>query len=154
MNNTKAKKALERIFDQCEEIDPNEYRMIDDYFVVRDFIDRKHEAKWELLYHDDHPAYYAHYVTARCSKCKKWFWGNENHPGDLINKYGVKLWSAFCTNYGKNVRSIFKYNALSYAEEELKQKNDLPIFCEHCGARMRGVEYSWEDINLEGSEAI
>lgn len=148
MNNTKAKEALERIFDQCEEIEPSEYRMIDDYFTVRDFINRKHEARWELIYHDDNPHYYAHYVTARCSKCRKWFWGNENHPGDHADEYGVKLWSAFCINYGKDVRSSFKSIALSSAEKALKTSNSLPTFCEHCGARMRGVKCSWEDVNM------
>ena len=141
----KAKEALDRLFDRCEEIDPNEYRMLDDIWLIRDYLDKKHEAHWELVYHDDHPDYYAHYVTARCSKCRKWFWGNEHHPGDPINKYGAKLWSAFCMNYGERVRSIFKYTALSDAEETLKKSNDLPTFCSHCGARMRGVEYLWTE---------
>lgn len=144
----KALDAIERIWDRCEEIEPKEYRMFNDYLLIRRYIEKEHEAIWELVYHDDHPSYYAHYVTARCSKCKNWFWGNKEHPGDGRDKYGVKLWSAFCMDYGKDVRTIFKFRALSDAEEMLKKSNDLPTFCEHCGARMREVRYSWEDFNM------
>lgn len=139
----KAKEALDRLFDRCEEIEPSEYRMLDDIFLIQDYLNKKHEANWELVYHDDQPAYYAHYVTARCSKCKKWFYGNENHHGDGINKYGAKLWAAFCMNYGKNNRSAFRYTALTSAEEDLRKANDLPTFCCHCGARMRRIEAKW-----------
>lgn len=141
----KALAAVDRLFDCCEEIEGSEYNMLDDIWFLRDYIKRKHEAHWELVFHDDHPDYYAHYVTARCSKCKKWFYGNEKHPGDHINMYGTKLWSAFCMGYNEKVRPAFKYTALSDAEEMLKKSNDLPTFCSHCGARMRGAKYTWED---------
>lgn len=143
--NTKARarEALERLFDYCHPIDYEEYKMTPDYFTVRDYLDGKHEADWELIYHDDHPSYYAHYVTARCSKCKSWFYGNEHHAGDPQNKYGAKLWSAFCMNYGEGNKTQFRFMALHNAEEELRRDNDLPTFCQHCGARMRNIRYVW-----------
>ena len=149
---TKAMAALERLFDRCEEIDPDGYRMLDDVWIVRDCIKIKHEAYWELIYHDDHPEYYAHYVTARCSKCRRWFWGNKEHRTAQGEAYGVRLWSAFCTNY-PNAKIWFKHLALTEAEKQLKKSKDLPAFCQHCGARMRGVAYNWIDFKPEEDKA-
>lgn len=144
----KALAAVDRLFDRCEEIEGSEYNMLDDIWLLRDYIKRKHEAHWELVYHDDGPDYYAKYVTVRCSKCKGWFWGNEHHcmNGKKWNKYGVRVSSAFCmnTDYHK-VRSLMKYELLDGAVKSLTASNDLPTFCEHCGARMRGVKYTWAD---------
>ena len=144
----KALAAVDRLFDCCEEIEGSEYNMLDDIWLLRDYIKQGHEARWELVYHDDNPDYYAKYVTARCSKCKRWFWGNEHHrPGEKGGKYGVRVSSAFCMNDNyKKVRSLMKFSLLDDAEKALNASNDLPTFCGCCGARMRGVEYTWEDM--------
>ena len=89
-------------------------------------------AKWELVYHDDHPNYYAHYVTAKCSECGKRFYGNEHFTGRPDNKYGAKIWSGFCTNYSDETKVAFEQFALSNAE---KSVGLLPAFCCYCGAR-------------------
>ena len=136
MNREEAKQALDRLFDRCEEIDPESgYRMLDDIFALRDYIDHENKAKWELVYHDDHPSYYAHYVTARCSKCGAWFWGSAVVPGDHTEKYGAKLWSGFCTNYNENTKKQFEWLAIDSARDRIKE---LPKYCTECGAKMEG----------------
>ena len=151
MNKQKTSKALDalwRIFDNCEEIQCEEtegYRMLDDIHTVRNVLESKHEAEWELVYHDDQPSYYAHYVTARCGKCKHWFEGNKEYPGaGKEDKYGARIWSAFCVNYDSG-KILFKSLALDGAEKEVLRSDGLPKFCEHCGARMRGVRTIWSE---------
>lgn len=137
MTNSEAKEAVDRLFDRCEEIDRESgYSMLDDIRALRDYIDERDNAEeWELVYHDDHPHYYAHYVTARCPKCGEWCFGNKEL---VLNKsdreYGVRLWSGFCTNYnGEENKKRFERFALDCAESVRKV---LPKYCCNCGARL------------------
>lgn len=145
MNGDKAREALDRIFDSCEEVDlTSGYRMLYDVFTVQHYIDRQMKpVEWEIVYHDDNPSYYAKYVTARCSRCKHWY-GADNEIVHHSEQYGVRLSSAFCMGYYS--RSIMGYALMESAEEQVKY---LPHFCENCWARMKGVRWDYESIRSE-----
>lgn len=139
----KAKAALWRIFDRCEEIDCEEnegYKMLDDIRKVEHFIKKQAEpVKWELVYHDDNPSYYAKYVTARCSRCGTWYGDIDEAHGQ---KYGYRLASAFSfSGYDNYVGLLMGGSLMTDAE---KRVDDLPNFCCHCGARMKGSRRDWD----------
>lgn len=139
----KAKAALWRIFDRCEEIECEEnegYKMLDDIRRVEHFIEKQAEpVKWELVYHDDNPSYYAKYVTARCSRCKTWYGPIDEGKG---HKYGYRLASAFsASGYNDHIRSLMGWSLMGDAE---KKVGELPNFCCHCGARMKGSKRNFD----------
>lgn len=138
---TKAKAALDRIFDRCEEIDNEDgYSMLDDIRVVSGYIDgQRKPVEWELVYHDDNPAYYAKYVTARCARCGTWYGEIDEDHGQ---KYGKRLASAFCMNYhSSHARLLMGMELMADAETMVKE---LPNFCSHCGARMKGSRRNYD----------
>jgi hypothetical protein len=137
----KAKAALDRLFDNCEEIDYENYRMLDDIYIVKHYIDNQKKAiPWELVYHDDNPNYYAKYVTARCKRCGHWYGEIDEQHGQ---KYGKRLSAAFFYGYTKRMRSTAGNILMEDAERKIK---DLPNFCENCGARMKGVRWNYDSI--------